>query len=82
MIRALILIVACLVATELAFGEGNARLCYNAHKQCFTDLTRYEIQGPDHVLPSETRELFGDYSTQSPALNPIQPCSYKLGSGI
>lgn len=38
MIRALILIVACLVATELAFGESNARLCYNAQKQCLNGL--------------------------------------------
>ena len=38
MIRTLILIVACLVATELAFGEVHARICYNPQKQCLNGL--------------------------------------------
>ena len=82
MVRTLVVIVACLVATELAFGEVHARLGYNTQKHLRTELTDRKTWGSNYALPSETRELFGDYSTQSPALNPVQPCSYELCSGI
>lgn len=45
MIRTLVVIVACLVVTEvfvpeLAFGEADARLCYNA--LCCEDIKSFD----------------------------------------
>ena len=65
MIRTLVVIVACLVVSELAFGEADARLCYNAQQQLCTDLTGYEIRVHEHRLPSEMREHCGDYRSQA-----------------